>query len=148
MTTPIDPNSYARGRFLANDNVKRGAGFELSVPDWKNLKGDCRERFRELPLLWSSTPGSEMRATFSGKTLGAYVLAGPDAGKLEVSVDDGPFRLVPLKHAYSGGLHYPRTVILASDLSEGEHTARLRVGQPSPGKSEGTAVRIVRLGAD
>ncbi len=148
VTTPIDPNSYARGRFLANDNVKRGAGFELSVPDWKNLKGDCRERFRELPLLWSSTPGSEMRATFSGKTLGAYVLAGPDAGKLEVSVDDGPFRLVPLKHAYSGGLHYPRTVILASDLSEGEHTARLRVGQPSPGKSEGTAVRIVRLGAD
>jgi hypothetical protein len=85
-----------------------------------------------------------MTAPFSGETLGAYVLAGPDAGTVEVSIDAGPFKPVLLKHAYSGGLHYPRTVILASGLADGKHTARIRLA-----KSESkTAARIVRLAVD
>jgi hypothetical protein len=85
-----------------------------------------------------------MTVPFTGKTLGAYVLAGPDAGTLEVSIDAGPFKPVPLKHAYSGGLHYPRTVILAGDLQDAKHTARIRLA-PS---DKTTAARIVRLAVD
>jgi hypothetical protein len=85
-----------------------------------------------------------MTVPFTGKTLGAYVLAGPDAGTVEVSIDGGPFQAVALKHAYSGGLHYPRTVILSGDLVDGKHTARIRLSK----SDKPTAARVVRLAVD
>lgn len=144
LPKPLDPGSYFHGQLLPNTNAVLGDGWELSTPPWPQLKGECRSRFKNLDLLWTESPGAIMTAPFQGKTLGAYVLAGPDAGTLEVSIDAGPFKPVPLKHAYSGGLHYPRTVILATDLEEGKHTARLRLAK-SPDK---TAARIVRLTVD
>lgn len=140
----LDSGSYSKGRFLLNKSITLGEGWELSTPNWPQLKGECRGRFKNLELLWSDTPGAVMTAPFNGETLGAYVLAGPDAGTVEVSIDAGPFKPVLLKHAYSGGLHYPRTVILASGLADGKHTARIRLA-----KSESkTAARIVRLAVD
>jgi lysophospholipase L1-like esterase len=144
MPERLDSGSYERGRFLPNSAATLGEGWELSKPAWPQLKGECRPRFRNLDLLWTETPGAMMTVPFTGKTLGAYVLAGPDAGTLEVSIDAGPFKPVPLKHAYSGGLHYPRTVILAGDLQDAKHTARIRLA-PS---DKTTAARIVRLAVD
>lgn len=143
----LDPASYARGRFLDNNALARGEGWDLSVPDWKKLKGDCRARFRSLPLLHSEKPGSVFTAEFTGRALGAYLLAGPDAGVAEISIDGGPFKAVPLKHAYSKGLHYPRTVMLAGDLEDKPHVARIRVAPPAT-PMDGSAIRIVRLGVD
>jgi lysophospholipase L1-like esterase len=147
VAEPIDEFSYAHGRFIDNKLSVLGDGWSLSVPEWKTLKGDCRERFRKLPMLHSDKPGSTLTVPFKGRSLGAYVLAGPDAGVAEVSVDGGPFKKIPLRHPYSGGLHYPRTVMLATDLADGQHTAILRVGEPAQTGS-GTAVRVVRLGTD
>lgn len=143
----LDPVSYVRGRFLDNNAVARGEGWDLSVPDWKKLMGDCRSRFRSLPLLHSEKHGSVLTAEFTGRAIGAYLLAGPDAGVAEISIDGGPFRAVPLKHPYSKGLHYPRTVVLASDLEDKPHVARIRVAPPVT-PMDGSAIRIVRLGVD
>ena len=87
-----------------------------------------------------------MTLEFSGRAVGAYLLAGPDAGAVHVSVDGGEERVIDLYHRYSKGLHYPRTVMFASDLEPGEHTLKLRVA-PSP-KSGGAAVRILQFVAN
>lgn len=144
---PLDQESYFRAGFLDNSSVSRDDGWSLSVPNWKSLKGDCRPRFRDLPLLHSEKPGASLSVKFQGRCLAAYLLAGPDAGVAEVSIDGGAYKAVELKHAYSKGLHYPRTVMLASDLPEGAHEAKVRVA-PAAHPTEGVAVRIIRLGAN
>lgn len=125
LPEPLDLQSYDAGRFVTD--AKLGSGWTLERPDWKGLKGECRGRFRELALLCATTPGAELTLDFEGRAAGAYLLAGPDAGSVEVSVDGGPFRTVGLKHAHSAGLHYPRTVLFAEGLAPGPHTLRLRL---------------------
>lgn len=122
---PLDPHSYDAGRFVLNAEL--GPGWTLERPDWKSLKGECRGRFKDLPLYSATKPGAELTLAFEGRAAGAYLLAGPDAGTVEVAVDGGPFRSIDLKHAYSAGLHYPRTVLFAEELPRGPHVLRLRL---------------------
>ena len=56
----------------------------------------------------------ETKVHFNGSALGIYILSGPDAGIVEVSIDGGMLKAPNLHHRYSKGLHYPRTVMLAS----------------------------------
>jgi hypothetical protein len=84
-----------------------------------------------------------MSLSFQGKAIGAYVVAGPDAGMVEASIDDGPFQEVDLYHRHSAGLHYPRTVMFATELSAGPHALVLRVGEKT--HSAGHSARIVQF---
>lgn len=138
LPEPLDPQSYDEARFTSD--VELGAGWTLEKPDWKSLKGECRGRFKDLQLYCSTTPGAELTLAFDGRAAGAYLLAGPDAGTLEVAVDGGAPRTVALKHAFSAGLHYPRTVMLAEDLPKGPHVLRVKL-------LDGTA-RFVKLGVN
>ena len=73
------------------------------------------------------------------------MLAGPDAGAVEASVDGDEFQSVDLYHRFSAGLHYPRTIMFATDLSDGKHTLRLRISDTKNAKSKGHAVRILQF---
>ena len=141
--TPLDARSYFRGRFA---DVKRAvikSGWKVHVPDWRALGGGFRGRFGNIPVLAADAPGAELTCDFKGSAIGAYVLAGPDAGIVEAKVDGGEPRKVDLYHRYSRGLHYPRTVMFEADLPPGAHTLRLRLtGEKSP-RSRGTAARIL-----
>jgi hypothetical protein len=101
-----------------------------------------------VPLLVAVEPGSELSLPFEGKAIGAYVLAGPDAGTVETAVDGGPFMRVDLYHAFSRGLHYPRTVLFAADLAPGKHQLKLRIATEKNKESTGMAVRIVQFVAN
>ena len=72
------------------------------------------------------------------------VNAGPDAGILEWSLDDGAWQRVDLFTRWSGGLHLPWSHVLEAGLADGSHTLRLRVAERSEGRG-GNAVRIARL---
>jgi lysophospholipase L1-like esterase len=137
---PLDSQSYDQGRFLTTEEVKPGDGWTHQLPNWKALPGGKRGTFAKNVLFCSTTPGSLLQIDFHGRALGAYVLAGPDAGILEASVDGGPFQQVDLYHRYSRGLHYPRTVMLATDLKSGKHHIDLRVG-----KGKRTAARVLHF---
>lgn len=143
---PLDPLSYANGRFVDLKQAKLGTGWSIGVPEWKSLKGSTRDRFRQIPLLCADQPGAELKLEFSGTAVGAYVVAGPDAGIVVASIDDGPVTEVNLFHQYSAGLHYPRTVMFANDLKPGPHTLTLRIADKT--KSAGHAVRIVQFVAN
>jgi hypothetical protein len=98
-----------------------------------------------MKLLTTAKAGKETTVKFNGRALGAYVLAGPDAGVVEVSIDGGQWKRVDLYHHYSRGLHYPRTVMFAADLKTGEHTAKIRLSEKSNPASKGTAARILQF---
>ena len=82
---------------------------------------------------------------FKGRALGAYVLAGPDSGVIEVSIDGGKWQRVDLDPRHSRGLHYPRTVMFDTDLKTGAHTAKIRLSNKSTPLSKGTAARILQF---
>lgn len=140
---PLDSMNYERGRFINPKEASLVSGWTLGVPDWKNLPGAKSERFTAIPMLCATEPGSELKLKFGGTAIGAYIVAGPDAGIAEASIDGGPFASFDLYHRFSQGLHYPRTVMFAADLKPGGHTLTLRVSPAT--KSAGNAMRIMQF---
>lgn len=143
---PIDPLNYSAGRFIEPAQAKVKSGWTLGVPDWKSLEGSKRPRFTEIPMLSANEAGAELSLDFEGTAVGAFVVAGPDAGIAEASIDGGDFHPIDLFHSYSKGLHYPRTVLLGSDLKPGKHTLALRMSGET--KSKGHAMRIIQFVAN
>jgi lysophospholipase L1-like esterase len=143
---PLDAMNYERGRFIDPKEAKVVHDWTLGVPDWKNLPGGKRERFTSIPMLYATEPGAEAILQFEGTAVGAYVVAGPDAGIADVSIDGGAFHAVDLYHHFSKGLHYPRTVLFGTDLKPGAHTLTLRVATET--KSTGHAIRIMQFVAN
>lgn len=141
----LDPGSYVRGQFIP-PKTARADGWNLHVPPWEELPGGKRKRFLGKDLLCGTRPGQTLTLQFEGSAVGAYVLAGPDAGTVEVRVDEGEFRPVDLYHRFSKGLHYPRTVMFAVDLEPGKHTLELRISKQTA--SGGHAVRILQFVAN
>ena len=143
---PLDPLNYGNGRFIAPKHAQVKSGWTLGIPDWKELKGSKRERFTKIPLLSATEAGAEATLEFEGTSVGAFVVAGPDAGIVEATVDDGQPQSVDLFHRFSAGLHYPRTVMLGTDLKPGRHTLKIRISAET--KSAGHAMRIIQFVAN
>lgn len=140
---PIDPGSYAQGRMVSPARARSLHDWTFAVPDWQKLPGEKRARFRSIPMLCADTVGAEADFEFSGTTVGAYIVAGPDAGIVLASIDGGPERAIDLYHPFSGGLHYPRTVIFGTDLKPGRHRLRLKIAGET--HSKGHAARIMQF---
>ena len=143
LPQPLDTKSYFRGRLIAPEKTTAVKGMTVKVPDWSKLKGSCRSRFAEQALLCGEKPGEGYSLDFKGTAVGAFLLAGPDAGIVETSVDGAPYQRVDLLHAYSKGLHYPRTVMFATDLPLGKHTLRVRIAREKATQSLGYALRLL-----
>ena len=142
---PVDPGHYGNGRFVDVKEAKLSDGWTISVPDWKKIPGGFRDRFAGQPVLSTTMPGAQASLAFEGQAVGVYVLAGPDAGMLEVRIDEGEWKKVNLFHQYSKGLHYPRTVMLATDLKPGKHVVTMRMSAEHDPASKGTAARILKF---
>ena len=142
---PLDAGSFFNGHFLSPGLAKRGDGWAWHVPDWKKIPGSFRQTFARLKLLCGGRASDEVSLEFEGRAVGAYVLAGPDAGVLEVSIDGGEFESTNLYHHFSRGLHYPRTVMFATDLTAGKHSIRLRLAKPREDGAKGTAARVLQF---
>jgi lysophospholipase L1-like esterase len=145
---PLDKNSYWRGCLIAPDQAEVLRDMKVEVPDWSHIKGQCRPRFVRDRLLCANKPGAEMTLDFAGTAMGAYVLAGPDAGIVEASIDGEPYRPFNLFHDYSAGLHYPRTVMFDADLKPGEHRLHLRVSANKDERSTDHALRVLHFVAN
>jgi len=145
---PIDDHSYFDGRFINPAKAKVKSGWKLGVPNWKSLKGGKRGQFTKLDLLSADDAGAELTLEFTGKAIGTYVLAGPDAGVLEATIDGGEPVKIDLYHRYSRGLHYPRTVMFDADLKPGKHTLKLKTVAIENRKQGGLAARILQFVAN
>ncbi len=143
---PLDRFSYFAGRFVSPNQAKVISGWTFGVPDWKAIPGAKRDRFNMVRMLCATDPGAQATFSFSGTAVGAYILAGPDAGIAEGSIDGGPFKTVNLYHFYSKDLQYPCTVMLGDELKPGRHTLTLRLSAQT--RSAGHAMRIMEFGVN
>ena len=141
----IDKNSYFHGRLVRVTSATFGPPWRVDTPDWSSLPGKSRDRFAGEKLLCASDFGAELSLSFRGTAIGAFVLAGPDAGSIEYSIDGGPTETVDLYHRFSEKLHYPRTVMFDADLEPREHRLELRIADQSNPLSRGRAVRILNF---
>ncbi len=141
----LGTRSYSHGRLIAPDKAQIVRDMAVQTPDWSELAGACRGRFAKSRLLCAEKPGAELTLSFKGTAVGAYVLAGPDAGMVVVSIDGRPERAVNLYHDFSKGLHYPRTVLFDADLEPGEHTMWLRISDKKDPRSKGHALRVLHF---
>jgi acetyl esterase/lipase/lysophospholipase L1-like esterase len=148
LPKPIDEKSYFGGRLVSVTEAKTDEFWVHERPAWEQIRGSIRKRFEDRRLLCSHAIGSALSLEFNGTAIGIYVLAGPDAGTVDVSIDGEPFQTVDLYHHHSRGLHYPRTVMLATELSPGSHRMTLRVGKDRNPDSIGHAVRILDFTAN
>ena len=146
---PLDQGSYMNGRLESPAKAKHDEYWKVSVPNWKDLKGSFRSTFAGQKLLHGSQINSQFTYTFTGQSLGVYVLAGPDAGAIEVKVvGQDQWRSVNLFHRHSLGLHYPRTVMLVEGMKPGTHQIQVRISVARDSKSQGSAVRILNFAAN
>lgn len=145
MPAPVDPRSYARGRFGSIDDARIVKGFAL-LPSWRPTDGKgTRAGFVDVPALEGTQPGATFAFTFEGTAAGLFITAGPDAGRLEHSIDGSPFRLVDPFTQWSTGLHLPWAVILDDGLAPGRHDVTVRIAAGHDGRSTGTALRVFHL---
>ena len=121
----IDDRSFTEGRFLSPSTINLSKGWKFSEPDWKQIKGAKRARYLGSPLLHSKGKVHPRRFEFEGRTIGAFILAGPDAAKIRVRIDGKEKQEFELYHHYSRNLHYPRSVIFAKNLKFGKHNIEL-----------------------
>lgn len=139
---PIDPNSFFNGRFLSPGTIPLINGWSFSEPAWNEIIGKKRNRFLNRPLLHANAPADPLSFSFDGRAIGAFLLAGPDAGIIEFQIDEEIKGEVDLFHHHSKNLHYPRTVVFSHDLPPGRHKMSILPGNSEQG---GSAVRILEF---
>ncbi len=142
---PLDRFSYGSGRMVGIVGAKIVNGWRIEVPQWSQLKGTTRQRFGRVAMLVAEQPEAELSLQFEGTAVGIFVVAGPDAGIVEYSIDGGAFRQADLYHRFSAGLHYPRTIMFDDELANDKHKLLLRMTNRKNPASTGTSVRIVNF---
>ena len=140
---PLDALSYFPAHFMDVKLAKIKKGWTVEVPNWEAIPGSKRSRYTKIPMLCATEPGAEVTLDFEGTSVGAFIVSGPDAGIVEASVDGGPFSPFNLFASYSGGLHYPWTVRLGTDLKPGKHQLTLRLSDKTA--KTGHAMRIMEF---
>ncbi len=141
---PIDPLSYSRPSAIDPQAMSWLGGWKFETVSKELLPlGAIRGDFTKYKALRSDGAGDMLYHTFIGSMYGAFILAGPDAGILEVAIDGGEWKKVDLFHKHSGGLNYPRSVIFADGLSSTYHQAAIRVSAEKNPKSKGNTATIL-----
>ncbi|MBP6603502.1 MAG: SGNH/GDSL hydrolase family protein [Verrucomicrobiales bacterium] len=140
----LDPDSYSEAMMVDPQELSWLGGWKFAPVSKELLPvGSIRGDYTPYSALRSDADGNYLYHTFSGSMLGAFVLAGPDAGILEVSIDGGDWKKVDLFHRYSKGLNYPRSVVLADGLGHSLHTAAIRVSEEKNPESQGNTATIL-----
>ncbi len=141
----MDKNSYDNGHFVSSDRPQIVKGWKLEIPDWTHLSGEIRPSFKKESLFCATEPGAELTLPFEGRAVGIYLLAGPDAGILETSIDGAPAQSIDLFDSHSPKLHYPKSILFNADLQPGPHLLKIIISAQHNKDSTGTAARILKF---
>jgi len=145
LPVPLQKFSYTNGAYLSVNKASIKNGFTIN-PFWKPNDGvRARSGFVNVPVLTAEIPDANFELSFEGTAVGIAVLAGPDAGIINYSIDGKEYQSIDLFTEWSSGLHLPWYVMLDDNLSKGKHTLKLNVASSHNKQSKGTACRIVHF---
>jgi sialidase-1 len=138
----LDKFSYSKGAYESLIRARLVKGWRY-INKWRPTDVSGREGFENVPVLEAIAPGAELKLKFNGTAVGVFVVAGPDAGMLETSVDGKPFIQTDLYTKWSNYLHLPWVYVLQDELPAGKHTVIIKISNRQNPISKGTACRIV-----
>ncbi len=144
LPEPLDQGNYAGGKFIDVQDAYWLGGWKYGKVGKALLPvGAIRSRYEKYQVLRGDDPGTTLYLNFQGRSIGAFVLAGPDAGMVEVSVDGASWQKKKLFHKHSKGLNYPRSVTFATGLTSGRHQLVLRLIEDKVEGSKGHSASIL-----
>jgi sialidase-1 len=145
LPPPVDAHCYDRGKLVSPDAAANLKEFTLN-PRWHPTDGKgTRAGFVDVPALVGTVPGASLELRFTGTAVGLFLTSGPDAGRLEYTVDNRPYPLLETFTPWSTGLHLPWALILADDLKPGPHVLRVHLAAEHHAKSTGTVLRLIHF---
>lgn len=144
LPLPLDTESYFGGEFVSVEKAQTSPGWKIGKAT-KDLMpmGGVRSQYFGYDALRANAAGESLTLKFKGRAVGAFILAGPDAGIVETRVDGGEWKRHNLYHRFSGGLNYPRSVMFHTDLKPADHRLELRISGESDKRSKGNAATIL-----
>ena len=113
-------------------------------PKW-NPNDNCEKRpgFVDVPMLVGTKAGDSFTYTFTGSAIGLFTASGPQSGRLEYTIDDGPAKQINLYTQWSHYLHIPWANMLANDLEYTNHTLKVKIlDDPTNGRT-GCVIRFL-----
>ena len=138
------PNALEFGGYADVEKAKIKRGWKVEKQWRAKSKAYVRPRFRGLKMLETREAGAELDFEFEGDTIGAFVLAGDEAGIIEYSIDGGARKRFDLCHSvYSPRLFLPYVVVFGTYLGEGKHTINIKMLAEKNPKSNGNACQII-----
>ncbi len=149
MPEKLDPACYDEGKLFPPRIAKKQNGFAVETDyDAAAEGGNVRTGWNERPQLIGHNPGDSFQVKFKGSAIAIQVIAGPNAGVIEHSVDGSDWveqDLFVAKNSFR--LHLNRIYMLRSGLDpEKEHTLSVRITDKGHELSKGTNCRIVYFG--
>lgn len=149
MPEKLDPSSYSEGKLFAPRIAKKLSGFAVETDyDAAAEGGKVRTGWNERPQLIGHKPGDSFDIRFKGSAVAIQVIAGPNAGIIEHSVDGSDWveqDLFVAKNSFK--LHLNRIYILREGLDPKKpHTLTVRITDKRHELSKGNNCRIVYFG--
>ena len=149
MPEKLDPASYSEGKLFPPQTATNLNGFAVETDyDAAAEGGKVRVGWNERPQLIGHQPGDSFDITFEGSAVAIQVIAGPQAGIIEHSVDGSDWvkqDLFVTKNSFR--LHLNRIYILRDGLDpEKEHSLTVRISEERHKLSKGNNCRIVYFG--
>ena len=141
----IDPDSYGGGQYVAVDQATFIKGWRIE-PNWMPKDGaGTRKQYVNIPALIAEQAGETITFSFKGSAVGICIASGPDAGRIQYSIDGGPVKTLELFTQWSGGLHLPWYLILDDHLKNKKHQLTITIAEDAHEKSKGHACRILHF---
>ena len=141
----MNKSSYTKGAYA---NIHKASVINGWTVDekWRPTDGkSTRKGFVDVPMLISTTPGSTFTFTFKGSAVGICLVAGPDAGIFEYSIDGCDFHSNDQYTPWSKDLYLNVFAVLGDGLSPSKHNLKIRISEKKNEKSLGNACRIVHF---
>ena len=139
---PLDAYSYFNGNLIDPSKPTYDTAWKLE-PNWKPKEaGTVREKFKNSTILEATHAGASLQFQFKGTAVGLYLLAGPNAGIIEYSIDGKTYPPIDLFTQWSSRIYLPWVTMLATELTNTKHTLTLKMAENQNPKSKGKACDI------
>lgn len=127
LPSPLDPFNYDSGILIPVRSRDAARGWTY-FPSWEpSDKVSTREGYVRSPVLAGEIPGKILKYKFEGNAIGIAAISGPDAGIIEHSIDQGPWKKLDLFTQWSNSVHLPWFLTLYDGLKNGSHTLRIHL---------------------
>lgn len=134
---PLDPFCFDNGKLVLPNPPKSAKGWVMDE-NWNPGNGnDTRLNYVNVPMLVGEFPTKIIKFEFRGNAVGIAVAAGPDAGIIEYSVDNQPWKKQDLFTKWSKNLYLPWYYTLESGLKNRKHMLQIRMAPEKNPESSG-----------